>query len=44
MSIDAVSGPVEDLLTQVSKVSEVIRPAIQADDGDIELHLSLIHI
>ena len=38
MSIDAVSGPVEDLLTQVSKVIEVIRPAIQADDGDIELH------
>ena len=38
MSIDAASGPVEDLLTQVSKVIEVIRPAIPADDCDIELH------
>ena len=38
MSIDTTSGPVDDLLTRVAKVIEVIRPAIQADDGDIELH------
>ncbi len=39
MSIDVVTDqPAGDLLQRVEKVIDIIRPAIQADDGDIVLH------
>ena len=39
MSIDvATDQPAGDLLQRVEKVIDIIRPAIQADDGDIVLH------
>ena len=38
MSIDVVTESAPGLRARVEKVIEVIRPAIQADDGDIELH------
>ena len=38
MSIDVVTEPAPGLRVRVEKVIEIIRPAIQADDGDIELH------
>ena len=30
--------PIDDLLAAVQKVIDIIRPAIQADEGDIQLH------
>ncbi len=39
MSIDvATDQSAGDLLQRVEKVIDIIRPAIQADDGDIVLH------
>jgi|TARA_B110000263_G_scaffold114953_1_gene100203 Fe-S cluster biogenesis protein NfuA len=38
MSIDVATEPAPGLRLRVEKVIEIIRPAIQADDGDIELH------
>ena len=39
MSIDvATDQPAGELLQRVEKVIDIIRPAIQADDGDIVLH------
>ena len=38
MSIDVATEPAPGLRARVEKVIEIIRPAIQADDGDIELH------
>ena len=39
MSIDvATDQPAGDLLQRVEKFIDIIRPAIQADDGDIVLH------
>jgi len=39
MSLETVAEtPVGDLLAAVKKVIDIIRPAIQADDGDIQLH------
>ena len=38
MSIDVATEPAPGLRVRVEKVIEIIRPAIQADDGDIELH------
>ena len=39
MSIDvATDQPAGDLLQRVEKAIDIIRPAIQADDGDIVLH------
>tara|TARA_B100000745_G_scaffold297769_1_gene245192 strand:+ start:1701 stop:2003 length:303 start_codon:yes stop_codon:yes gene_type:complete len=39
MSIDVVTDqPAGELLQRVEKVIDIIRPAIQADDGDIVLH------
>jgi Fe-S cluster biogenesis protein NfuA len=39
MSLDvATDQPAGDLLQRVEKVIDIIRPAIQADDGDIILH------
>jgi len=38
MSQEAAHTPTDGLRTRVEKVVEVIRPAIQADDGDIVLH------
>ena len=38
MSIDVITEPAPGLRVRVEKVIEIIRPAIQADDGDIELH------
>jgi Fe-S cluster biogenesis protein NfuA len=39
MSLDFASDqPVGDLLQRVEEVVDIIRPAIQADDGDIVLH------
>jgi Fe-S cluster biogenesis protein NfuA len=39
MSPDFASDqPVGDLLQRVEEVVDIIRPAIQADDGDIVLH------
>ena len=34
----ATAQPAGDLLQRVEKVIDIIRPAIQADDGDIVLH------
>tara|TARA_B100000929_G_scaffold13923_1_gene11377 strand:+ start:13005 stop:13307 length:303 start_codon:yes stop_codon:yes gene_type:complete len=39
MSLDFASDqPAGDLLQRVEEVVDIIRPAIQADDGDIVLH------
>ncbi|MDP6975720.1 MAG: NifU family protein [Acidimicrobiales bacterium] len=39
MSLDVTTDqPADDLLAQVQKVIDIIRPAIQADEGDIHLH------
>ena len=39
MSLDvATDQPAGELLQRVEKVIDIIRPAIQADDGDIVLH------
>ena len=39
MSIDvATDQPAGELLQRVEKVIDIIRPAIQADEGDIVLH------
>ena len=38
MSIDVATEPAPGLRVRVEKVIEIIRPAIQADDGDIVLH------
>lgn len=39
MSLDVTTDqPAGDLLAQVQKVIDIIRPAIQADEGDIVLH------
>jgi len=38
MSLDVVTEQAPGLRARVEKVIEIIRPAIQADDGDIELH------
>ena len=39
MSLDVTTDqPAGDLLQRVEKVIDIIRPAIQADDGDIVLH------
>ena len=38
MSIDVTTEATPGLRARVEKVIEIIRPAIQADDGDIELH------
>ena len=39
MSLDfAADQPAGDLLQRVEEVVDIIRPAIQADDGDIVLH------
>jgi len=39
MSLDVTAEvPVGDLLAEVTRVIDIIRPAIQADEGDIQLH------
>ncbi len=37
-SVEGRALAVDDLLARVTKVIDIIRPAIQADDGDIVLH------
>ena len=38
-------GPIQDIdLDRLNETIEYIRPAVQADGGDIKLSLSLIHI
>lgn len=38
LSVEGHALAVDDLLARVTKVIDIIRPAIQADDGDIVLH------